>query len=307
MGTSLNHPLISVLVIAYNSAKTIIETLDSIKKQTYPELELIVTDDCSSDNTIFITKKWIENNHGRFIRVKLVTSAQNTGISANYNRGEDECSGEWIKCIAGDDILLQNCIQLNMDYVMEHPDTEILFSMTEPFGGKIDHSLIAYDPFHLSPVEQLDFLINKGNFIPASTAFYKLERFRSLGIRCDERIPLLDDWPKWIVCLQKGVKFSFIEEKTVKYRLNGTSANLRWPSINYYRSLRLFELFYRYPLRCQNDYSKQVRSIVEYECAEYNRLLNAYKTPEYRLGRMLLYPLILIRRFVIILRRKLSK
>ena len=96
MGTSLNHPLISVLVIAYNSAKTIIETLDSIKKQTYPELELIVTDDCSSDNTIFITKKWIENNHGRFIRVKLVTSAQNTGISANYNRGEDECSGEWI-------------------------------------------------------------------------------------------------------------------------------------------------------------------------------------------------------------------
>ena len=51
--------LVSVVVLAYRSADTIIETLESIKKQTYPKIELIVTDDCSPDNTVEVVENWI--------------------------------------------------------------------------------------------------------------------------------------------------------------------------------------------------------------------------------------------------------
>ena len=51
----INNPLVSVVVITYNSASTIIETLDSIREQSYKNIELIISDDCSKDNTVDIT------------------------------------------------------------------------------------------------------------------------------------------------------------------------------------------------------------------------------------------------------------
>ena len=55
-------PIVTVQVIAYNSSETIISTLDSIKSQTYLEIELVVSDDNSSDNTLDLTRKWIKTN-----------------------------------------------------------------------------------------------------------------------------------------------------------------------------------------------------------------------------------------------------
>lgn len=58
----MEQPLVSVSVITYNSAKTVLETLESIKAQTYQNLELIVSDDCSTDNTVELCRNWIEQN-----------------------------------------------------------------------------------------------------------------------------------------------------------------------------------------------------------------------------------------------------
>lgn len=56
--------LVSVIVMSYCSADTIVETLDSIKNQTYPRIELIITDDCSPDRTIQVVQDWIAVNKG---------------------------------------------------------------------------------------------------------------------------------------------------------------------------------------------------------------------------------------------------
>ena len=60
------NPLVSIIVITYNSSKYVLETLESAKAQTYQNIELIVTDDCSNDNTVEICRKWIEENKERF-------------------------------------------------------------------------------------------------------------------------------------------------------------------------------------------------------------------------------------------------
>jgi glycosyltransferase involved in cell wall biosynthesis len=63
-----NIPLVSIVVYVYNSEAFIIETLESIKAQTYPKLELIITDDLSKDSTLELVEEWIDINKLRFER-----------------------------------------------------------------------------------------------------------------------------------------------------------------------------------------------------------------------------------------------
>ncbi len=53
------NPLVSIIVCTYNSSKYVLETLESAKEQTYQNVELIVSDDCSTDNTVELCRKWI--------------------------------------------------------------------------------------------------------------------------------------------------------------------------------------------------------------------------------------------------------
>lgn len=110
-------PLVSITVITYNSASTVVETLNSVYCQTYRNLELIVSDDSSSDDTVNVCKKWIKKHENRFERVCIIESKMNTGISANINRADAACTGECVKGIAGDDKLVPGCVETFVDLV----------------------------------------------------------------------------------------------------------------------------------------------------------------------------------------------
>ena len=128
----METPLVSVVVISYNASKSIIETLDSIKSQTYSPLELIIADDCSKDDTAIKCKDWLTVNQGRFVRSKLIVNEENKGISANFNIGIQASTGEWIK-IFGDDILLPDAIEKNVAFAIEK-DCDIVFSRMNHFS-----------------------------------------------------------------------------------------------------------------------------------------------------------------------------
>lgn len=297
----MEQPLVSVPVITYNSSKTVLETLDSIKAQTYQNIELIVSDDCSTDNTVEVCQKWIEQNRDRFVRTELLTVDENTGVAGNNNRAAKACQGEWVKSIAGDDILMPNCIQDCMDYVTEHPETIYLFGRQRVFGAEdqrcqeID-KWFDYSFFILPQKQQLHRLLFEGNCIPAATVFYNYERAKQLGIREDERIPLLEDWPKWINLLQAGVKLHFIDKVLVKYRVGGLSTNIRHPS-RYYRANRLVRFYYQYPEWYKENIDKAISKIVQEEVDIYeelltteNKLYRIQNSKAYRLGVILLRP-----------------
>ena len=94
--------------------------------------------------------------------------------------------------------------------------------------------------------------------IPASTAFYNRQRINTLGIRNDERIPLLEDWPKWINLLKSGVHLSFIDKVTVRYRISetGLSTQSEKPLI-WQQQFALLELYYLLPCAMEMNYSKR--------------------------------------------------
>lgn len=223
-----NGPLVSIVVVTYNSSQFVLETLESAKAQTYKNIELIVTDDCSKDNTVEICSDWMEKNKERFVRIELITVEKNTGISPNCNRGFKAAKGEWVKPIAGDDILNPNCINSFLPYIKLHPDTFFFFSDIDIFGtgeqsikresvrNWIDRSLKRVALYTTANAQFKELQIN--NIICSPSAFYQLDAFNSLG-GFDEELKLLEDYPFWINATKNGYKIIGIKEKLVKYRV----------------------------------------------------------------------------------------
>lgn len=321
-------PVVSVAVITYNSEKTIEETLDSIYNQTYPTLELIISDDCSSDNTVNVCKEWLSNKKERFIHSIIIPAKVNNGTSKNLNIAEAACAGEWVKPIAGDDILVNDCIEKYIKYITENNDVSYVFSRCKAFDAesevcrKIDLRF-DYNFFSLNINDQLKRLIFDFNCIPAPTLFYNRIKSIDMDVKNDERIPLLEDWPKWINLLKKNIRFHFIDDVLVLYRVNGVSTN-SMTSVKMYESDRLFYFYYLFPEWCKFDIDYAVKRMVESEVYIYkivkereskserqirierdllleenkyfkSQLISCQNSKAYKIGRIFLKPIKLIR------------
>lgn len=250
--------LVSVAVITYNSSKYILDTLESIKDQTYSNIELIISDDCSPDNTLALCRDWVSVNSCRFTRVEIVESKVNTGISANMNRAYSACRGVWIKPIAGDDVLLSDCIQKNWDFV-SNSKREIVFSQMEVIcdgTAAQDYGEKLFNRYHKKlslPRREMNLLILCGNFIPAATTFIKKDLWQSCG-EFDESIPMMEDWPFWAKLIGMGKNLYYNPVPTVKYRMHGESVSLsEKPSERYLKSV---EAAYKYVTSVQWKYNK---------------------------------------------------
>ncbi len=298
-------PQVTVSVVTYNSSKYIIETLDSIKAQTYSNLKLIVSDDCSADNTIEIVNNWVKDNSTRFLSTKVLTTEKNTGVAANFNRAFDACDTEWLKVIAGDDLLLNNCIEDFVDYIEENPAAVVTFSRVRTFVSskgrkKWYSSWHDYDFFSLSPKEQYNYLIYKGNRLPAPSCFYNVKRLRELRISYDERIPLLEDYPLWITFARKGVSFNFMDKDTVGYRMHDDSLSVGLFSPRFYKSNILLYLYYfQDDIKDEADRDKMYNlmsdHLLEFYTKTYNTAIKLKTSPEYKIGAFLLYPFYVVR------------
>ncbi len=220
----MSKPLVSIIVITYNASKTIIETLDSIKSQTYSPLELIIAEDCSPDDTAEKCKKWLDDNSDRFVRSKLVVNNENKGISANSNLGVLASSGEWIK-IVGDDILIPNAIEINLAFAIEN-NCAIVSSRATRFLDGTGETINTIPPdgfvFPSSNHDQYIAHIKTQLGAPSPTWFYKRQLYDDLG-GYDEHYRLLDDMPFLLKMLKSGYVLSYLPKVTLLYRITQTS------------------------------------------------------------------------------------
>ena len=227
-------PLVSVTLTTYNSAKFVVETLESARAQTYQRIELIISDDCSVDNTVELCRNWISVYKDRFERTEIITVPQNTGVSANCNRCIQASNAAWIKLIAGDDILLPNCIEDNMQFVNNNPQVAVVFSqvllyMDEFVPEKMLTVIPASYPMNLmrtnfSAEDQYKLLLlsDRITYTPSSF-FYKQTLLEVNGF--DAVNKLVEDYPMWLKLTKAGNKLHFFEKPTVGYRKHEAAAN----------------------------------------------------------------------------------
>lgn len=220
--------LVTVVVITYNSSKYVRETLESIKAQTWENLELIVSDDCSPDDTVDICRSWMDENPGRFADARVITVEKNTGISGNCNRGLYAAKGKRLKIIAGDDLLEPDCIERYLAFARSDPSIRYVSCKVTMFndGGRSFRPSAVPDHFFAAGADrQLKYLLTKGNFIVGASIFLDVELTKKLG-GFDERFPMIDDYPLFIRIYDAGYRFHLLDEPLVRYRIHGDNISL---------------------------------------------------------------------------------
>lgn len=219
-----NKMVVTVAVITYHSADTVLETLNSIVSQTYgPEnIELIISDDGSKDHTVKVIEEWLSAHSSRFYRMIFFANKVNGGISKNCNIAWKAATSEWIKTIAGDDLLVENALTVYMEEIAKKPESTCLFSLVRKFNKYNEFDVVVDNMskvfFAASAETQYRYLLIK-NIIYAPTSFLNRRMLCEVGY-ADERYRLIEDIPLWLKICKAGYRFDLIESPLVKYRLS---------------------------------------------------------------------------------------
>lgn len=274
-----NQPLVSVAVIAYKSSDTIIETLDSIAAQTYPNIELIVADDGSPDSTVQVAQDWINKHLDRFVRTELITVEKNTGVTGNYIRAEQKCQGEWIKNIDGDDLLIPTAIADYVELTRKHPEFDIIYSRIKVFGLSEEEGeeyVKRYDFSFFDKTQEERYEMNKDIcIVPPQTAFINRSKINKLGLQYDTRIPMLEDRPWMLNAIRLGASFGFLDKAVLLYRVHRDSLCNRYTSSPvFYESLQLCYYYYSFSYDYEKDKEKAVRELTKRDVEAY---MSVYK------------------------------
>lgn len=121
-GIFQSKPKISVILPTYNREKMLPNALDSILNQTFPDFELIVINDGSTDNT----QKILEEYAAKDKRIKIINHEKNKGIVWGLNEGLEQAKGEYIARMDDDDISYPKRFEIQLAYMQEHPDVAIV-------------------------------------------------------------------------------------------------------------------------------------------------------------------------------------
>ena len=128
---------VSVLLLTFNQENYIKDCINSILNQSYQNFELLINDDCSTDNTLNIIKEFNDD------RIKIFTPKYNKGINSSLTSLCNNASGEFVLFFAGDDILKENHIETTVNYLNEHSEIDTVYVNVTPIdeNGKIRKEL----------------------------------------------------------------------------------------------------------------------------------------------------------------------
>lgn len=118
--------LVSIVIPAYNNENTIIATLESIRNQSYKNIEIIIIDDNSKDKTLqLVTEQQKKDN-----RIKIYHNSTNLGMIGNWNKCIQMSNGEFVKLVCADDLLDKNEIEKETEVMILNPTVNLVESDT---------------------------------------------------------------------------------------------------------------------------------------------------------------------------------
>lgn len=101
-----DNPLVTIICLCYNQEDYVLESLCSVINQDYKEVELIIVDDYSSDNSKAVIEKWLLD----FPKIQFIANKSNLGSTKSFNKALSKAKGKYIIDLAADDVLVSNCV-----------------------------------------------------------------------------------------------------------------------------------------------------------------------------------------------------
>lgn len=209
-------PTISVIVPAYNAQNTILETIASVRSQTFTDFELIVVDDGSSDRTLQLLQTIADP------RLKVVSS-ENSGVSVARNRGISLATGKYIAFIDADDLWTPDKLELQLAALQQHPTARVAYSWTcfMDRHGKFVH---ADNPTYFEGNVQAELL--KTNFLlSGSNPLIRREALASVG-NFDPTLTHAEEWDLYLR-LAANYDFVVVPKTQILYRQTAGSASAK--------------------------------------------------------------------------------
>jgi glycosyltransferase involved in cell wall biosynthesis len=220
---SENCPLVTVFVGCYNQSRFVEECLDSVKHQTYPNIQVIIFDDCSKDNSVAVINSWLKKHR---VNWQFIPHTRNMGICPSLNEVLQLARGKYISMVAADDVWQPDKTSRQVEMMEQMPgDVGVLYTdafQIDENGETLPQLFIeAHREFVIPPEGFLFDVLWEGNFIPAMTTLVRRNCFTKVGTY-DEDL-CFEDWDMWMR-ISRIFRFAYDKTPTAKYRIVSTSA-----------------------------------------------------------------------------------
>lgn len=198
-------PLISVVLPVYNVEPYIKEAIDSVMNQTIQDFEILIIDDCSTDNTLDVVRAYDDE------RIKIITKACNKGLIDSLNIGFELAKGKYIARMDGDDINVQHRFEKQIEILEKNPNIKACGCWLQEFGSS--NRIIKHRELHNEIVARL--LIS----CSMSLGGVMLNREWAIRTRFDENKKHVEDYDFWARMAWSG-DFYNIQEVLYYYRIH---------------------------------------------------------------------------------------
>jgi len=223
------QPLVSIITPMFNNKNVIEETILSVINQTFTNWELLLIDDCSTDNTIKVVESYLEKD----TRIRLLKHSENKGAAEARNLGTKMAKGKYIAFLDADDLWKKTKLELQLK-ALDSNETDVCF-------GSYEHIDSKGQPLN-KKVQALEILtykkLLKANYIGNLTGIYNCEK---LGKIYTKDLKKRQDWLLWLEAIKRSEKPAFGIIDTIAYyrisegSLSSNKTNLIKHNFNVYR------------------------------------------------------------------------
>lgn len=196
-----SQKLVSVIIPAYNIEKYISQTIESVIRQTYKNIEIIIVNDGSTDNTPKIIQEYSQKDK----RVKVINQS-NKGLSAARNSGLKIAKGEYLCIIDADDIMMPEKIESQFIFLEDNPLGDFTYSKVRYFINNTSDIYVRDLSTPNGTTSVYKKLLQSGNFISPNSVFFRRSVFDEFG-GFDEKLRSSEDFDYWLYLSKRGVNF----------------------------------------------------------------------------------------------------
>lgn len=254
------NPKVSIVLPCYNGASMLPQAIESVLSQTFQDWELIIVNDCSTDNTLEIAMRYEENDE----RIRVFSNSVNKKLPASLNEGFSHARGEYFTWTSDDNILLPNMLEMLCSFLDKHEDIGLVVS---------DYDIIDVNGNYVRTIKipnDINICMPLNNYVGAS--FMYRRSIAQITGRYDERLYLVEDYDYWIR-LWKESEVGIDHHVLYKYRIHNNSLTSK-------RKKEIAENLLKLRLRYICDVEDRLRDYPEKIALLYYRIVDNAKFPE---------------------------
>lgn len=220
----MSTPLVSVVIPVYNAGRYLSDTINSVLNQSYKEIEILLIDDGSTDNSAEIINSFTKN----YSNIKSFSAPSAGRPAVPRNIGIRNASGDFIAFLDADDKWTEDKLEKQVKYLIDNPDCPLVYTASKTFGSvNILSPFYEVLPLPWKAVTTREGLINTGNTITCSSVLARKEfLLKEEGFDEDPKMRV-EDYDLWIRLAKYG-NFGFLPCITVYYRIHSDQFSGDW-------------------------------------------------------------------------------